>query len=296
MQTLQRPTLAWLCVLALLFGCADDDDGGGGDGGTGTGSATGGSGTGTGTGTGGEGGWFVPTADMTWQWQLTGSVNTSYDVDVYDIDLFENDAATVMALHDDGRRVVCYFSAGTYEPWREDAGQFDAADIGNALPDWPDERWLDHRSPAVRAVLAARLDIARDKGCDAVEPDNVTAYTSDSGFPITAEDQLDFNRWLATEGHARGMGVALKNDDEQVAELAVDFDFSVAEECHFYGECGDYAPFLGQNKPVFNAEYTNTAAEAEALAATLCPAADAAGTRTVIFPWDLDDSFRVSCD
>ena len=85
-------------------------------------------------------------------------------------------------------------------------------------------------------------------------------------------------------------------DDDQVAELASDFDFSVAEECHFYDECGDYAPFLAQNKPVFNAEYTDTAAEAEALAPTLCAKAATAGTRTVIFPWDLDDAFRVSCD
>jgi hypothetical protein len=140
------------------------------------------------------------------------------------------------------------------------------------------------------------MDIAADHGCDGIEPDNVTAYRNDSGFSLTAADQLDFNRWLAAEGHARGMAVGLKNDDEQVAELAGDFDFSVSEECHHYDECDAYAPFLTQNKPVFNAEYAESEAEAVALAETLCPKAEAADTRTVVFPWDLDDAFRVSCD
>ena len=240
--------------------------------------------------------WFRPTAEMTWQWQITGKLNASYDVDVYDIDAFENSAETVAALHGQGQWVVCYFSAGSYEPWQADADTYPAADIGKPLADWPDERWVDHRSEAIRAILAARMDIAAEKGCDAVEPDNVTAYRNDSGFDITAEDQLAFNRWLATEAHARGMGVALKNDDEQVAELAGDFDFSVAEECHAFDECSAYQPFLDQNKPVFNAEYAESVGEAQALATTLCAKALAFNTRTLVLPWDLDDTFRVSCD
>lgn len=241
-------------------------------------------------------GWFEPTAEQTWQWQITGALDASYDVEVYDIDVFDNDAATISALHDAGRHVVCYFSAGSYEGWRDDADTYAEADIGKPLEDWPDERWVDIRSQGVRAILSARLDFAAAQGCDAVEPDNVTAFRNDSGFPLTAADQLDFNRWLATEAHARGMGVGLKNDDEQVAELVDAFDFSVAEECHRYDECDAYAPFSQQNKPVFNAEYAESAAEAKTLAVTLCPKARAAGTRTLVLPWDLDDAFRVSCD
>lgn len=281
-------------VSLFAAGCGGDDIGGD-DGDTGGGGANGSSTSTSSTGSGGDG-WFVPTADMTWQWQITGELDRSYDVDVYDVDLFDNEAATLAALHADGRFVVCYFSAGSYEPWRDDADDYDPADIGNPLEGWPDERWVDHRSSKVRAILAARLDHAASLGCDAVEPDNVTAFRTDSGFPLTAEDQLDFNRWLASEAHARGMGAALKNDDDQVAELVDDFDFSVAEECHFYDECDAYAPFLAQNKPVFNAEYATDAADAEAIATTLCPKAEAAGTRTLVLPWDLDDAFRVSCD
>jgi hypothetical protein len=243
-----------------------------------------------------EDGWFRPTADLTWQWQITGELNASYDVDVYDIDAFENSGEIIAELHARGQRVVCYFSAGSYEPWQADAGDYDAQDIGKPLADWPDERWVDIRSPRIRAILSARLDIAAAKGCDGVEPDNVTAYRNDSGFEISADDQLAFNRWLADEAHHRGMGVGLKNDDDQIAELVDAFDFSVSEECHAFDECDAYAPFVAQNKPVFNAEYATSAAEAETLATTLCDKAHAANTRTLILPWDLDDSFRVSCD
>jgi hypothetical protein len=240
--------------------------------------------------------WFRPSSDTTWQWQIEGTLNTAYDVNVYDVDLTETPADTIAALHAADRHVICYMSAGSYEPWQPDAGGYPQSDIGNPLDGWPDERWVDIRSDAVRDILRKRLDRGASKGCDAIEPDNVTAYRNDSGFAITAEDQLAFNRWLAEEAHARGMGVGLKNDDDQVAELATAFDFSIAEECHAYDECDAYAPFLDQGKPVFNAEYAESAAEAEALAASLCPKAATAGTRTLILPWDLDDSFRVSCD
>jgi hypothetical protein len=242
------------------------------------------------------GGWYRPDAEASWQWQIEGALNASYDVDVYDIDTFESDASVIAELHASGRKVICYFSAGSFEPWRHDAAEYPAAAIGKPLDGWPDERWVDIRSEAVRLILAARLDLAASKGCDGVEPDNVTAYNNDSGFPLTADDQLDFNRWLADQAHARGLAAGLKNDGDQAADLAPWFDFSVNEECHFYQECDQLAPFFAAGKPVFNAEYAASAVEAAALAPSLCPTAAAVGTRTIILPWDLDDAFRVACE
>jgi len=37
-----------------------------------------------------SGNWYKPAPLITWQWQLSGMVNTSYDVTVYDIDLFDS--------------------------------------------------------------------------------------------------------------------------------------------------------------------------------------------------------------
>jgi len=96
------------------------------------------------------------------------------DAPVWDIDAFDADAETVGALHAQGKIVICYFSAGTYEPWRSDAAQFQQADKGASLaPDWPDENWLNIKSDNVKKIMTARMKMAASLGCDAVDPDNV---------------------------------------------------------------------------------------------------------------------------
>lgn len=233
------------------------------------------------------------TVDSTWHWQLQGDINTSYDVDVYDIDLFDTDASTIAELRSEGRSVVCYFSAGSVEEFRSDAADFEPSTVGETLDGWEDERWVDVRDPSVRAVMTTRLDLAVEKGCDGVEPDNVTAHQNDTGFSITADDQLGFNRFLAAESHRRGLLIGLKNDLGQIPELVDDFDFAVNEECFEYDECDVYQPFLDAGKPVFSAEY---AAEFVASPEPLCDRARRVGLRTLVLPLDLDDEFRVSCD
>jgi hypothetical protein len=237
-----------------------------------------------------------PQVSDTWQWQLQGTVNTSYDVDVYDIDLFDNSAAVIDQLHDDGRRVICYFSAGSYEDWRSDEADFNQADLGETLDGWPDERWLDIRSTRVRDIMKARLDLAVEKGCDCVEADNVDGYTNDTGFPLTAADQLDYNRFLAAEAHSRNLAIALKNDVDQIDDLVDYFDLAVNEQCHEYDECDALTPFIDAGKPVFNAEYADAYVDDIAIRQTLCDAALDLDLRTLVLPLDLDDSFRHGCD
>ena len=101
---------------------------------------------------------------MEWQWQLDGVPNLSYDVQLYDLDLFETDTATVAAVHTAGHHLICHLSAGSYENWRSDRGAFLATDLGKNVPGWPGERWLDIRSANVQAVMLTRLDLAVTKG------------------------------------------------------------------------------------------------------------------------------------
>lgn len=61
--------------------------------------------------------WRPAPGTTTWQWQLQGRIDTSFDVDMYDIDLFDTPASTIRQLQRDGRTVICYFSAGSYEDW-----------------------------------------------------------------------------------------------------------------------------------------------------------------------------------
>jgi hypothetical protein len=224
-------------------------------------------------------------------------LNTSYNATVYDIDLVDASAVTIAQLKAAGRKVVCYFSAGSSEDWRPDYSKFATADKGKALDGWAGEKWLDIRSANVRAVMAARLDLAQSKGCDGVEPDNVDGYTNSSGFPLTPQDQLDYNRYLATAAHLRGLAIALKNDVDQLAALEPSFDFAVNEQCNEYSECGGYSAFTGKGKPVFNAEYkSNYVNNTSGARDKLCAASKAAGIRTLVLPLDLDGSFRYSCD
>lgn len=103
--------------------------------------------------------------------------------------------------------------------------------------------------------MADRLDMCREKGFDAVEPDNMDGYKNRTGFELTAADQLRYNRLIADMAHDRGLSVGLKNDLDQIPELVGDFDFAVNEQCAQYAECGDMEPFITADKAVFHVEY-----------------------------------------
>ena len=240
--------------------------------------------------------WYRPTVATTWQWQLVGTINTGYAVDLYDIDLFDTPTSLIASIQASGKRVICYFSAGSFEDFRSDAGSFRPEDLGTPLGDFPDEKWLDIRSASVLTIMEARLDVAVDKGCDGVEPDNMDGYDNNSGFSLTASDQLDFNRTIANEAHERGLSVGLKNDLGQIAGLIEFYDFQVNEQCHEYDECAVLDLFITAGKPVFNAEYEQGYVSNAGTRAQLCDAALARNFRTLVLPLDLDDSFRFSCD
>jgi len=268
-----------MLAIAILVGCSHPSAVGGDDGGPVDG--------------GGDGAtpsvWH-PHPHTSWQWQLEGTIDTSIDVAMYDIDMIEG-AGAIDQLHADGRIVICYFSAGSYEPGRPDSADFPAAALGNVLDGWPDERWLDTRSSAVRQIMRARLDRAVTSHCDGVEPDNVDGFQNSSGFPLTAATQLDYNRFLATEAHARDLSVGLKNDIDQATELAGDFDWALNEQCFQYDECDTLTPFIAADKAVFQVEYGSAT-----LAQTVCPKANAANFDTLIKPADMAvTASRIAC-
>ncbi len=199
---------------------------------------------------------WQPTVGLSWQWQLSGKLDLTVPAAVYDVDAVDTSAATVAALHQAGRKAICYINVGAFENWRPDAGRFPAAVLGAGLDGWEGERWLDiRRWDVLQPILAARFTACEQKGFDGVEPDNVDGYTNDSGFPLTAADQLTYNRHIADLAHGLGLAVGLKNDLDQVTALVPAFDFAVNEECAAYAECGALKPFIAAGKPVFHAEY-----------------------------------------
>ncbi|MFJ9346783.1 endo alpha-1,4 polygalactosaminidase [Streptomyces sp. NPDC101237] len=198
---------------------------------------------------------WQPRPGTAWQWQLSGRVDTGVDVPVYDIDGFTNGADVVSRLHRSGRKVICYINAGAWESFRPDRAAFPASVLGRS-DGWSGERWLDIRRRALlRPIMAARFDMCRAKGFDAVEPDLADGYSNDTGFPLTAADQLAYNRMIADLAHERGMAVGLKNDLEQIPDLVGDYDFAVNEQCAEYHECPSLSPFVAAGKAVFHVEY-----------------------------------------
>jgi hypothetical protein len=201
--------------------------------------------------------WRPPLA-TSWQWQLDGSdIDLSVNAAVFDVDGFSTPATTVATLHSFGRHAICYISAGSWEAYRPDAGQFLASVLGKTLSGYPDERWLDIRQiAALRPIMTARIAMCAKKGFDAVEPDNVDGFENATGFPLNAQDQLTYNRMIAAIAHAYGLSVGLKNDPDQIPDLLSDFDWTLDEQCFQYQFCDQLLPFIQSGKPVFEVEYS----------------------------------------
>jgi hypothetical protein len=207
---------------------------------------------------------------------------------MYDIDLFDAPQSVIDQLHADSRVVICYFSAGSWEDWRPDAAQFPESLLGEDLEGWPGERWLDIRAlPILGPLMAARLDLAKQKGCDGVEPDNVDGYSNTTGFPLSYEDQLAYNTWLAEEAHARGLSIGLKNDLAQIADLLAEFDWALNEQCFQYDECDLLLPFVQSGKAVFGVEYELEPEE-------FCSQANTMDFDWLRKNWELD-AWQISC-
>ena len=127
---------------------------------------------------------WTPKAETSWQIVLSHAIDVnnendlSPDVEVYDIDAEDNDHETISTLRKMGKKVICYFSAGSYENWRRDKDDFDESDLGKPLDGWAGERWVNVSSPGIRNIMKKRIHDAWAIGCDAIDPDNVDGYVS----------------------------------------------------------------------------------------------------------------------
>jgi endo-alpha-1,4-polygalactosaminidase (GH114 family) len=184
---------------------------------------------------------------------------------VWDFDLFVDEhivgnsstlnTVAVDAVHNRGGHAICYVDAGTWENWRADAGKFPRRVLGKPNG-WPGERWLDIRKRNVlRPIMTRRIHKCARAGFDAVEFDNVDAYTNSTGFPLTAKSQRRYNVFLANTAHRDELSAGLKNDLGQIPKLKRYFDFAINEQCMQYHECKALRAFTREGKPVFEVEY-----------------------------------------
>jgi hypothetical protein len=221
------------------------------------------------------------------QYQLTGTIDTTVNAELFVTDLFDTRASDVSALHARGRVVIAYVSTGSLEPWRPDAASFPAAAVGTHLTGYPSESWLDTRSPAVRAAMEARFDLARSKGFDGIFASTLGAYAASSGFPLSRSDELQYDRFLADAARVRGLSPGLSGDFELGLEVAAAFDWALAVSCIARSDCGKLASFQAMDKPVFDLETAGTQT-------SVCAQARALGIPTTL-KHDRYDSWRDPC-
>ena len=226
------------------------------------------------------------TPGTSWQWQIDGGVIDETVLDevanpkkMYDVDLVGTDAATIARLQGKGIIVICYIMTGAWESYRPDAAEYPASVLGNLVEGFPSERFVDIRQiDVLLPIIIGRLDLAVQKGCDGIEPDLDDTYNGyDTGFPLTMDHQLAFNRAVADAAHARGLSIGLKNGatSDGVFEAAMSqfTDWALNEECNTFDECAGYAVFIAQNKAVFQVEYSQPNGTT---IADFCPADNAA--------------------
>lgn len=219
------------------------------------------------------------------QYQLDGAVK-NYKVSWVFLDLFDNSASKIAKFKNQGKKVICYFSAGTYENWRSDRGRFPSSVRGRSVDGWAGEQWINIKSTTVMSAMKSRLDMAKNKGCNGVDPDNVDGFDNDTGFNLSRIDSINYLKNLASEAKARGLTIGLKNSAEIASNLSSTMNFAVVEECFEYNECNRYSTFVNKGKPVFLIEYS-------AGSRSLCNKADNLGMNLAFFNMDLNGPLKV---
>ncbi|KAG7114693.1 hypothetical protein HYQ44_008148 [Verticillium longisporum] len=139
--------------------------------------------------------------------------------------------------------------------------------------------------------MRRRIELARDKGFDGVDPDNVDGFTNRNGLGLTAADSIDYISFLAFEARRRGLAMGLKNGGSIIKNVLPVIDFSVNEECAAYSECDLYKAVTDAGKPVFHIEYPDmakTGVQDKDARRRACKAKGAGRFNTVMKGLDLD--------
>src|SRR5262245_35456088 len=184
----------------------------------------------------------------------------------------QENGAAVNAIHAPSvnGKAICYIDAGGAESFRPDFPAYQTFDnncggclFGKPIGGFRNEFWLNINNNLGQRTfilnqISARLDRCVAHHFDGVEMDVVDAWSNRTGLTITPDTQLLFNTALANLAHSKCLTVALKNDVEQVPDLAPYFDYAINEQCEQYNECGNYTTYFTNATPAkaaFQVEY-----------------------------------------
>ncbi|ORX78289.1 hypothetical protein BCR32DRAFT_295136 [Anaeromyces robustus] len=218
---------------------------------------------------------WKPVPGTTWNYILGNDVDVSSEkTQVVDMDIRKS-IDKINGLHKLGKKVICYFSGGTIENFRDDYDDFMAVEglVRNVYDDWPEERWLDYRVEGIKPLIRNRMKIAVNKNCDAIEVDNLDGYQMKEvqkwSNPLKKTDAIKYAKWLAETAHELGLSIGLKNVVGIIDDVSSYYDFAINENCILFDECYRYKNFLKQGKAVFGVTYNGLEEHKEALCKNL---------------------------
>jgi hypothetical protein len=207
---------------------------------------------------------WAPKPFDSWDWTITGTIDTSLDVVMYDIDWEDAPQSVVSQLKSKGKKLACYIDVGTAENWRSDFKKFPKEVQGKLInPPWTDQYWLDaRRLDILMPIMIERFKVCKAKGFDTTQYDDLQGWDPESepdgtGFPLTEQDIIDYTVLLADESKSMGMGAAFENNYNSTKELEPYTDWYIMEEGERWGETSYTAPYRNAGKAVFAAEYTD---------------------------------------
>jgi hypothetical protein len=215
--------------------------------------------------------WSPSSAEpLHYHWQLSTQFSSSdilpgqQGAVVYDIDGESATAADVAAIHAAGAKAVCYVDVGTLESYRSDASQFPSSVVGPPVAGWQGENWLlvtAANQGILLPIMKARfVNWCQSKGFDAIEPDNLDAWTNISG--VSETDNVDYDLAIAGLAHGLPMSIGLKNmlpsATTNVSTIVSTFDWALVEQCYEFGECAPYGQFISTGKAVMDVEYNRS--------------------------------------
>lgn len=194
-------------------------------------------------------------ATKTFAVQYNGDLN--YDFckrDVFYLDLFDYSKEEVSKCKKMGATVIAYFSS-QYEKWRNDADKFKKKDIGNKLPKWKGEYFVDTNSTSLRELMLERLILAKEKGFDGADVDNIDSYSEKTGFNTTIDDSFNYVQFFSNSAHKLDLKFSLKNGLKLlplIEKFKVKVEYFQNESCYKYKECWHYNKVIS---PVFIIHY-----------------------------------------
>jgi hypothetical protein len=202
--------------------------------------------------------WYEPKSRSSWHIDSSYSP-TSKNVELYVVELFlTNPESRVEKVGSDETKVICKMSAGAYDVDIERNFQIEdhpypEIAVGKIRDD-NRTYWVDINSDEVQIIMRERIKIASNIGCDGVLFTEVSSWKEDTGFEITEDEQIIYNRFLSGKAHENNLFAGFSDIEDQIYSHTLFADLIFSNNCYQDENCIKYEDF-SEIGAVLNLEY-----------------------------------------